>query len=325
MAQAIRLHAHGGPEVLQFEHVETPRPGKGQALIRHTACGLNFIDVYFRTGLYAAPAGLPLTPGNEGAGVVLKVGEGVTGLMPGDRVAYAGPIGAYAEERVIPADLLVKLPEGVTDEQAAGMMLKGMTAEYLLRRTYPVKAGDTILCHAAAGGVGLIIGQWAKHLGATVIGTAGSPEKAELARAHGYDHVIDYRAGDFAAEVKEITKGRRCDVVYDSVGADTFPGSLDCLRPLGMFVSFGQSSGPIPPFSMALLSQKGSLFATRPTLFTYNATREALEASAKALFDVVGAGVVKINVNQRYPLAEAARAHADLEGRRTTGVSVLIP
>jgi NADPH:quinone reductase len=209
--------------------------------------------------------------------------------------------------------------------QAAGMMLKGMTAEYLLRRTYPVKAGDTILCHAAAGGVGLIVGQWAKHLGATVIGTAGSPEKAELARAHGYDHVIDYRAGDFASEVNEITKGRRCDVVYDSVGVDTFPGSLDCLRPLGMFVSFGQSSGPIPPFSMALLSQKGSLFATRPTLFTYNATREALEGSAKALFDVVGAGVVKINVNQRYPLAEAARAHSDLEGRRTTGVSVLIP
>jgi NADPH2:quinone reductase len=325
MTKAIRIHAHGGPEVLVYEDVEVARPGAGEALVRHTAIGLNFLDVYFRTGLYPAPNGLPLIPGNEAAGVVEEVGEGVAGLKPGDRVAYAGPIGAYAEARVIAADRLVKLPDGVADDKAAGMMLKGMTAEYLLRRTFKVKPGDTILFHAAAGGVGLLVGQWAKHLGATVIGTASSPEKIALAKAHGFDHVINYATDDFAAAVADITGGKKCDVVYDSVGKDTFPASLDCLKPLGMFVSFGQSSGPIPPFNLALLSQKGSLFATRPTLFTYIAKRADLESAAQNLFEVVSKGIVRIEVNQRYALAEAGKAHGDLEGRRTTGTSVLLP
>lgn len=325
MTKAIRIHANGGPEVLTYEDVEVARPGPGEALIRHTAIGLNFLDVYYRTGLYPAPNGLPLIPGNEAAGVVEELGEGVTGLRRGDRVAYAGPIGAYADTRVIAADRLVRLPGGVADEQAAGMMLKGMTAEYLLRRTFKVKPGDTILFHAAAGGVGLIVGQWAKHLGATVIGTASSPDKIALAKAHGFDHVINYATDDFVSAVADITGGRKCDVVYDSVGKDTFPGSLDCLRPLGMFVSFGQSSGPIPPFNLALLAQKGSLFATRPTLFTYVAKRADLEAAAQNLFEVVSKGIVRIEVNQRYPLAEVGRAHSDLEGRRTTGTSVLLP
>ncbi|TKT79328.1 quinone oxidoreductase [Aquamicrobium sp. LC103] len=325
MAKAIRIHKNGGPEVLSYEDHDPGKPGKGEALIRQKAVGLNFIDVYYRTGLYPAPAGLPMTPGGEGAGIVLETGEGVDWLAPGDRVAYCGPVGAYAEERVIAADRLVKLPDGISDEQAAAMMLKGMTAEYLLRRTYPVKAGDIVLYHAAAGGVGLIFGQWAKHLGATVIGTAGSPEKVELAKAHGYDHVIDYSKKNFVDEVKAITGGRKCDVVYDSVGKDTFEGSLDCLRTRGMFVSFGQSSGPIPPFNMAILSQKGSLYATRPTLFTYIAKRDELERSAKALFDVVEKGFVNIQINQRYALKDAARAHEDLEGRRTTGTTILIP
>lgn len=325
MSKAVRIHAHGGPEVLAYEDVEVGSPGPGQALVRHTAIGLNFLDTYYRSGLYLAPAGLPLTPGSEAAGVVLEVGEGVDWLNKGDRVAYTLPLGAYCEERLAPADRLVKLPQGISDERAAAMMLKGMTAEYLLRRTYHVQPGDTILCHAAAGGVGLILGQWAKHLGATVIGTAGSAEKVALAKAHGYDHVIDYREQDFVAQVKEITGGRLCNVVYDSVGKDTFPGSLDCLRPRGMFVSFGQSSGPIPPFNMALLSQKGSLYATRPTLFTYIAAREDLEASAAALFDVVEKGVVDIQINQRYALKDVADAHRDLESRRTTGATVLLP
>ncbi len=325
MSKAVVLHAHGGPDVLSWEDVETPRPGPGEVLIQHTAVGLNFIDIYYRTGLYPAPNGLPLIPGNEAAGLVLEAGEGVDALKPGDRVAYAGPLGAYAEQRTIAADKLVRLPDEISDEQAAAMMLKGMTAEYLLRRTFPVQAGQTILVHAAAGGVGLILGQWAKHLGATVIGTAGSPEKAELAKANGYDHVILYRDEDFPARVAEITDGRKCDVVYDAVGKDTFPGSLDCLRPLGLFVLFGQASGPIPPFDFQLLSRKGSLFATRPTLFTYNATQEALDASASALFDVVSSGAVKIAMNQRRPLAEAGRAQADLEGRQTTGTTVLLP
>jgi NADPH2:quinone reductase len=294
-------------------------------LMRHGAIGLNFLDVYYRNGLYPAPAGLPLIPGNEAAGSIIEVGEGVDNLHAGDRVAYAGPIGAYAEQRVIAADRLVRIPDGVSDEQAAAMMLKGMTVEFLLRRTFPVKPGDIVLYHAAAGGVGLIFGQWAKHLGATVIGTAGSPDKMALARQHGFDHVINYRDGDFVAEVREITGGRMCDVVYDSVGNDTFPGSLDCLRPLGMFVSFGQSSGPIPPFSISLLAQKGSLFATRPTLFVYIAKRADLEASAAALFDMVENGIVKVEINQRHGLADAAKAHADLEGRRTTGTTLLIP
>ncbi len=325
MAKAIRVHEHGGPEVLRYEDHDAGKPGKGEALIRHTAIGLNFLDTYFRSGLYPAPAGLPLVPGNEAAGEVLEVGEGVDWVKPGDRVAYVGPLGAYAQERVIAADRLVKVPEGVSDEEAAGMMLKGMTVEYLLLRTYPVKPGDTVLYHAAAGGVGLIFGQWARKLGVTLIGTVGSAEKAELAKAHGYEHVINYRDEDFVARVKEITGGGMCDVVYDSVGKDTFPTSLDCLRLRGMFVSFGQSSGPIPPFNMAILSQKGSLYATRPTLFQYIATRDELEASAGALFDVVKSGDVKIRVNQRYALADAAKAHADLEGRKTTGTTVLIP
>jgi NADPH:quinone reductase len=325
MTKAIQIQANGGPEVLRYEDVEVRRPGKGEALIRHTAIGVNFIDIYYRSGLYPPPAGLPLIPGSEAAGVVIETGEGVDTVTPGDRVAYAGPLGAYAEERVIAADRLVKIPDGISDEQAAAMMLKGMTVAYLVLRTHPVKPGDIVLYHAAAGGVGLMFCQWAKHLGATVIGTAGSADKMTLAKAHGCDHVINYRDTDFAAAVKEITAGRMCDVVYDSVGKDTFPASLDCLKPMGLFVSFGQSSGPIPPFSMALLSQKGSLFATRPTLFTYIAKRADLEAYAAALFDVVGKGIVKVEINQRHALADAAQAHADIEARRTTGTSVLIP
>jgi NADPH2:quinone reductase len=326
MVKAIRIHEHGGPEVLKFEDVDPGKPGRGEILIEHGAIGLNFIDVYFRTGLYPPPAGgLPLTPGGEGAGKVLEVGEGVDKFKPGDRVAYAVNVGAYAERRVIAADRVVKVPDGVSDEQAAGMMLKGMTAEYLLLRTFRVKKGDTILFHAAAGGVGLIAGQWAKHLGATTIGTAGSAEKVKLARAHGFDHVINYREQDFVEEVRKITGGRLCEVVYDSVGKDTFEGSLNCLKPLGLLALFGQSSGPVPPFNLGVLAQKGSLYVTRPTLFVYNAKREDLEKSATALFDVVKSGAVRIEVNQRYRLSDAAQAHRDLEGRKTTGVTVLVP
>ncbi len=325
MTKAIVISQTGGPDVLEWRDHPVGDPGPGQVRIRHEAVGLNFIDVYFRTGLYPAPNGLPLVPGNEGAGHVMALGEGVSDLKVGDRIAYAGPIGAYSEERVVPVANLVKVPDGVGLDTAAGMMLKGMTAEYLLRRTFPVKAGDVILFHAAAGGVGLIAGQWAKSLGASVIGTVGSDEKAELARAHGYDHVINYRTEDFVARVKDITDGRGVDVVYDSVGKDTFPGSLDCLRPRGLWASFGQSSGPIEPFNLGILAQKGSLFATRPTLFVYNAARADLEASAAALFDVVSRGIVRIEVNQRYALEDARVAHADLEGRRTTGTTVLLP
>jgi len=325
MSRAIRIHAHGGPEVLRWDDIDPGRPGPGEALIRHTAIGLNFIDVYYRTGLYPAPDGLPLVPGGEAAGVVTETGEGVTGVRAGDRVAYSTPFGACCQERVIAADRLVTIPDGISDEQAAAMMLKGMTAEYLLRRTFKVAQGHTILFHAAAGGVGLIAGQWAKSLGATVLGTAGSPDKAALARANGFDHVINYREEDFVTRVREITGGKLCDVVYDSVGKDTFPGSLDCLRPLGMFVSFGQSSGPVPPFDIGILARKGALFATRPTLFVYIRKREDLEASAKALFDAVLSRRVEIRINQRYGLAEAARAHADLEARKTTGTTVLVP
>jgi len=325
MSKAIRIHANGGPEVLAYEDADPGQPGEGQILIRHTAIGLNFIDVYYRSGLYPPPGGFPLIPGGEAAGVVLALGTGVDWLKPGDRIAYAVNVGAYCEKRVIAADRVDKVPDGISDEQAAAMMLKGMTAEYLLRRTFPVKAGDTILYHAAAGGVGLILGQWAKHLGATVIGTASSADKMELARAHDFDHVINYKEQDFVAGVAALTGGKKCDVVYDSVGADTFPASLDCLRPLGMFVSFGQSSGPIPPFSMSLLAQKGSIFATRPTLFVYNASREDLVKSAEALFDVVKSGAVEIKINQHYALKDAAKAQADLEARKTTGTTVLIP
>src|SRR4029079_1314539 len=313
MSKAIRIHAHGGPEVLTYEDAEPGQPGAGQILVRHSAIGLNFIDVYHRSGLYPPPGGFPLIPGGEAARVVLEVGAGVDWLKPGDRIAYAVNVGAYAEQRVVAADRVVKVPDGISDEQAAAMMLKGMTAAYLLRRTFPVKAGDTILYHAAAGGVGLILGQWAKHLGATVIGTASSADKIELARQHGFDHVVNYREQDFVAGVAAITGGKKCDVVYDSVGNDTFPASLDCLKPLGMFVSFGQSSGSIPPFSMSLLAQKGSLFATRPTLFVYNATREDLHAAGAALFEVVLSGAVEIKINQRYALKDAGKAHSDLE------------
>ncbi|MCO5157474.1 MAG: quinone oxidoreductase [Aquamicrobium sp.] len=325
MVKAIRIHEHGGPEVLRYEDVDPGKPGKGEVLVRHTGIGLNFIDTYFRTGLYPSPSGLPLTLGGEAAGEVIGLGEGVDGLKVGDRVAYTGGPGAYVEQRVMPADRLVKIPDGVSDEEAAGMMLKGMTAEYLLRRTYAVKPGDNVLYHAAAGGVGLIFGQWAKHLGVDVIGTVGSAEKGELAKAHGYAHIVNYRETDFVKAVSEITGGRKCDVVYDSVGKDTFEGSLDCLRQRGLLVSFGQSSGAVPPVNIGILSQKGSLYLTRPTLFNYIATRAELEASAAALFEVVRSGAVKIRINQRYPLSEAAQAHRDLEGRKTTGTTVLIP
>ena len=324
MINAIRVHQTGGPEVLNYEQIEIGEPGPGEAKVRHEAVGLNFIDVYFRTGLYKA-AQMPFTPGNEGAGTVIAVGAGVDNVKVGDRVAYVATPGSYADERILPADRLVIVPESIDLKTAASMMLKGMTAEYLLRRTYKVKAGDTILFHAAAGGVGLIAGQWAKHLGAVTIGTAGSADKVELARAHGYDHVINYREQDFVAEVNAITKGGKCEVVYDSVGKDTFEGSLDCLKPLGLLALFGQSSGPVPPFNLGVLSQKGSLYITRPTLFVYVAKREDLEASANALFDVVGKGIVDIRINQRYSLKDAAQAHADLEARRTTGTTILVP
>jgi NADPH2:quinone reductase len=325
MHHAIRIHEHGGPEVLKWEEVPTPSPGPGEALVRHEAAGLNYIDIYFRTGLYKPPS-LPCVIGMEGAGTVEAVGEGVTVVAPGDRVAYAtAPIGAYAEARTIKADRLVKLPDDISFEQAAAMMLQGMTVEYLLRRTCPVKPGQTILVHAAAGGVGLIMCQWAKQLGATVIGTVGSDAKAELARAHGCDHPIVYTREDFQARVKEITGGRMLPVVYDSVGRDTFMKSLDCLAPLGMMVVFGNASGAVPPFDVGILAAKGSLFLTRPTLATYTARREDLVASAEALFEVVRKGAVTIEVNQRFPLKDAADAHRALEARRTTGSTVLLP
>lgn len=325
MTKAIVVSRTGGPDVLEWQDYPVGDPGPGEVRIRHEAVGLNFIDVYYRTGLYAAPKGLPFVPGNEGAGTVVAVGPDVSGLKEGDRVAYAGPLGAYAQERVTAADRLVKVPDGVPLETAAAIMLKGMTAEYLLLRTYPVKPGDTILIHAAAGGVGSIAGPWAKSLGARVIGTVGSAEKAELARGYGYDEVINYREEDFVARVKELTDGKGVDVVYDSVGKDTFPGSLDVLRTRGMWVSFGQSSGPIDPIAIGILSQKGSLYATRPTLFTYIASRSELEASAAALFDVIARGVVTIDINQRYALADAGQAHIDLEARKTTGTTILLP
>lgn len=325
MTKAIRLHETGGPEVLRWEEVNVGPPGPGEVHLRQTAVGLNFIDIYHRTGLY--PLGeLPATPGMEGAGVVVAVGSGVDVVAPGDRVAYAGlPAGAYAEERLIPAERLVKLPDAISDGQAAGMMLQGMTAQYLLRRTCHVEPGDTILLHAAAGGVGLIASQWAKHLGATVIGTVGSPEKAELAKAHGCDFPLLYRQEDWVSRVREITSGEGVSVVYDSVGRDTFLKSFDCLRPMGMLVLFGQASGPVAPFDAGLLAAKGSLFLTRPTLMTYTARRADLLASVAELFAVVQSGVVKIEVKQTYPLREAARAHRDLEARKTTGSTILIP
>ena len=322
MGKAIRFHKTGGPDVMQWEDFDPGKPESGEVLVRHEAVGLNFIDVYHRTGLYPPPS-LPAIPGLEGAGIVEELGEGVTEVTVGDRVAYAGqPMGAYAETRRIPADRLVKLPDSISTRQAAAMMLQGMTARYLLHGCYAVKSGDTILIQAAAGGVGLIVCQWAKHLGATVIGTVGSAEKAELAQAHGCHHAIRYNEEDFVARVQEITDGKGVDVVYDSVGQSTFMKSLDCLRPLGMMVTFGQSSGPIAPFELGLLSAKGSLFVTRPTLMTYTAKREDLLAHARDLFSVVESGAVKIEIRQTYPLSDAARAHRDLEARKTTGSTI---
>ena len=321
MTHAIRIHQHGGPEVLKWEAVEVAAPGVGEVRLRQTAVGLNYIDVYQRTGFYPNPT--PFVLGLEAAGVVEAIGADITQLKVGDRVAYAtGPIGAYAQARTMPADRLVKVPDGISDPQAAAMMLQGMTVEYLLRRTYQVKRGDTLLIHAAAGGVGLILCQWAKHLGATVIGTVSSDDKAALARSHGCDHPIVYTREDFHTRVMEITHGAKVPVVYDSVGRDTFNKSLDCLAPLGVLALFGQASGPVPPFDLGVLAQKGSLFVTRPTLFTYTAKRADLEASANALFAVVQSGAVKIEVNQTYPLCEAATAHRDLEARKTTGSTV---
>ncbi len=321
MTHAIRIHETGGPEVLKWQEVAVSDPQPGEARVRQTAAGLNFIDVYHRTGQY--PMELPFTIGMEGAGVIEAVGNDVTDVKPGDRVAYADlPVGAYAEARVIPAHRLVPLPDTISDAQAAAMMLQGMTAEYLLRRTFKVEAGQTVLFHAAAGGVGLIACQWLKLLGANVIGTVGSDAKAELARTHGCDHTIIYTREDFVARVREITNGAGVPVVYDSVGKDTFGGSLDCLSPRGMLVLFGAASGPVSAFNTGLLAQKGSLYLTRPTLMTYNAAREDLLTSARALFDAVAQGV-RIEVNQTYPLREAAAAHQALEARKTTGSTIL--
>ncbi len=321
MPNAIRVHAHGGPEQLRWEAVEIGEPGPGQVRIAQAAAGLNFIDVYHRTGLY--PQALPFTPGVEGAGTIEAVGEGVDSLSVGDRVAYAGPIGGYAEARLIDAEKVVKIPDSISAEQAAGMMLQGMTAQMLLRSVFPITKGDTILIHAAAGGVGLIMCQWAKALGVRVIGTVGTEEKAELAAAHGCDHPIVYSKQNFVAEVERLTEGEKLPVVYDSVGRDTFLRSLDCLRPRGVMVSFGQSSGPIEPFNVGVLAQKGSLYLTRPTLFTYTAAREQLEQSASELFAVVKSGKVRIEVNQRFTLKDAAEAHRALESRRTSGSTIL--
>src|ERR1700744_3232627 len=323
MTHAIRFHKTGGPEVLVWEEVQVGKPGQGEARIRHTAVGLNFVDIYNRSGLY--PGQLSSGLGGEGAGVVEEVGPGVPDLKVGDRVAYgAAPIGAYSEARLIPANRLIKLPDSIDDKTAAAMMLKGLTTQYLIRQTYRVKSGDTILLHAAAGGVGLILSQWAKHLGATVIGTVGSEEKAKLAKAHGCAHTIIYTKEDFVKRVDEITGGKKGPAVDDSVGKDTFMKSLDCLAPLGYLALFGQSSAGVEPLNLGLLAQKGSLYVTRPSLNTYGASRENLVSMAKELFEVVQSGAVKIEVNQTYPLKDAAKAHADLAARKTTGSTVLL-
>ena len=322
--KAIRIEAAGGPEMMKLVHAEIGKPGPGQVRVRQTAIGLNYIDTYHRSGLY--PLQFPSGLGLEAAGVVEEAGEGVTSLKPGDRVAYGtGPIGAYAEQRNLPANRLVKLPAAISDETAAGMMLKGMTARYLLRATYVVKPGDTILLHAAAGGVGLIMSQWAKALGATVIGTVGSAAKVAIAREHGCDHVINYSTDDTVKRVREITGGKGVPVVYDGVGKDTLMVSLDCLSPRGLMVSFGNASGPVPPLDVLLLSAKGSLYVTRPTLNTYTASDADLRETAQDLVDVVASGRVKIPVNQRYALADVVQAHRDLESRKTTGTTVLLP
>ena len=322
--RAIRIHQTGGPEVMRLEEVELPPPRKGEVRLRQHAIGINYMDVYQRTGFYPT-ASLPFTPGGEGAGEVVEVGPSVEGFKLGDRVAYAGSSGAYADERNIEARFLFKLPRAISYETGAAMMLKGLTAQYLLRQTYRVNEGDTILVHAAAGGVGLILCQWGKALGATVIGTVGSPEKAKLAKKAGAKHTILYREEDFAKRVSEITKGEKCHVVYDGVGKATFPASLDCLRPFGMFVSFGSASGGIEAFNLGLLGQKGSLIATRPTLFTFLADRSRAEKMARDLFRVVGNGDVTIHIGKRFPLAEASQAHIALEQRETTGSLILLP
>jgi NADPH2:quinone reductase len=324
MVKAIRVHETGGPEVLKYEDVELPDPGPGEVRVKHAAIGINFIDTYFRTGLYPAPT-KPFTLGNEAAGTVAALGKGVSGFKVGDRVAYVSSLRSYAEEANVAEKSLVKLPKSISFDTAAGMMLKGMTAEYLVRRSYKVKEGDTVLVHAAAGGVGLILCQWAKALGATVIGTVGSEDKAKLAKKNGAKHVILYRDEDFVKRVEEITKGRKCQVVYDGVGKATFPGSLDCLAPLGMFVSFGNASGPVDAFPLGLLSQKGSLFVTRPTLFTYMDQPGGTASIAKHLFKAVDNGSVKIKVSQRFQLEHAADAHRALESRATTGSLLLVP
>jgi len=324
MPNAIRFHQPGGPEVLQWESVSVGEPGAGEARVRHTAVGLNYIDTYHRSGLYKLP--LPSGIGLEAAGVVEAIGPGVTDVGIGDRVAYCGgPPGAYSEVRVMPADKLVKIPDGVSDRSAATLMLKGLTVQYLFRQTFALKGGESILFHAAAGGVGLIACQWARTLGVTMIGTVGSVEKAALAKSHGCDHAIVYTRENFAQRVKEITGGALLPVVYDSIGKDTFVGSLDCLRPLGMMVSFGNASGPTPPFDSSMLASRGSLFFTRPSLVHYAAKREDLVASAKDLFDIVLSGKVKIEVRQRYALKDAVQAHRDLEARKTTGSTLLVP
>ena len=325
--RAVRIDEFGGPEVLKLAQVAVGEPGPGEIRIRHHACGLNFIDVYQRTGLY--PNALPLQLGMEAGGTVEAVGEGVTHLKVGDRAAYASnPSGAYSEARVMPAKCVVRLPDEIAFDTAAGMMLKGLTAQYLLKRTQPqggLQPGDPVLFHAAAGGVGLLACQWARHLGLQLIGTAGSDEKCALAREHGAAHVINYRSEDFVARVKEITGGRGVKVVYDSIGKDTFERSLDCLRPFGLLASFGNASGPVPPFALGVLAAKGSLYVTRATVFTHIATREATQVMADELFDVVRSGAVKVRIDQRYPLAEVAQAHRDLEARKTTGSTVLNP
>lgn len=325
MVHAIRVHEQGGPEVLSWDEIEIGRPEAGQVRLRHTAIGLNFVDVYYRSGLYKAPAPFPFVPGSEGVGIVEAVGEGVTDVAPGDRVGYAGPIGSYAEARLVAADRLIKLPDTIPDHITASILLKGMTAQFLLRRTFRVGPGHVVLLHAAAGGVGHIASQWASALGAMVIGTVGSDEKAKLALAHGCAHVINYKTEDFVARVLEITHGEKVDVVYNSIGKDTFPGSLDCLKPRGLWVAFGQSSGPIPPFDLAILNQKGSLFATRPSLFSYVAKREDLVAAADDLFGAIRDGLIRVEEPQTFALADAAEAQRALEGRRTTGSVVLLP
>jgi NADPH:quinone reductase len=325
MTRVVRVHAYGGPEVLRVEDVAVGAPGPGQVKLRQTAIGLNYIDVYVRTGLYPQVS-MPFIPGQEGAGIVTDVGQGVTGLKAGDRVAYAaGPGGGYAEERLIAADKVVKLPDGIDDKTGAAMMLQGMTVEYLLNRTYKVGPGTVLLLHAAAGGIGLIACQWARALGATVIGTASTPEKMALAKANGATHMIDSKTENFVEKVREFTAGKLCDVVYDSIGKDTFPASLDCIKPRGLFVSFGNSSGPVASFNLGILNTKGSLYVTRPSMGAYTSTRADLLASANALFAMVTAGRIKIAVNQTYPLSRVADAHRDLEARKTTGSTVFLP